>query len=84
LRRTLERRLQRAFNGGATSGATAFEVAGHGLAAAGWHVAAIESWPDVDTAADLERLAVLLGADGRWAPRTAEWLQQWPAAIDGR
>jgi glycosyltransferase A (GT-A) superfamily protein (DUF2064 family) len=74
LRRTLERRLQRAFNEGATTGGSALEVARHGLAAADWHVAAVESWPDVDTAADLDRLAVLLGGDGRWAPRTVEWL----------
>jgi len=76
LRRHLAGRLQRAFAASAIGGSTAFEAARTGLEAAGWQVATVESWPDVDTVADLHRLAVLLEADGRWAPRTAEWLRR--------
>jgi glycosyltransferase A (GT-A) superfamily protein (DUF2064 family) len=82
LRRNLEHRLQHAFNEGATSGGSALEVAGRGLEAAGWRVATVEPWPDVDTVADLDHLAVLLGVDGLWAPRTAEWLRQHRSVSD--
>lgn len=83
LRRNLADRLRRAFADGATGGSTAFEAARTGLASAGWQVATVESWPDVDTVSDLRRLALLLDADGRWAPRTAEWLRRRQAEIEG-
>jgi glycosyltransferase A (GT-A) superfamily protein (DUF2064 family) len=81
LRRRLERRLRRAFTDGATRGASAFDAARDGLEAARWQVATIEPWPDVDTLADLRSLAELLGADGRWAPRTADWLRRMEHAV---
>ena len=83
LRRNLAGRLRRAFAEGATGDSTAFDAARRGLESAGWRVATVESWPDVDTASDLRRLAVLLDADGRWAPRTAEWLRRNRAGIEG-
>lgn len=83
LRRNLADRLRRAFAEGATGGSTAFDAARGGLESAGWQVATVESWPDVDTMADLHRLAVLLDADGRWAPRTAEWLRHNRGSIGG-
>ncbi len=82
-RRNLADRLRRAFTESATGGTTAFDAAEKGLASAGWQVAGVESWPDVDTVSDLRRLAVLLDADGRWAPRTAEWLRRNRAEIEG-
>ncbi len=83
VRRNLAARLRGAFTDGATAGTTAFDSARNGLASAGWQVADVESWPDVDTLADLRRLAVLLEPDGRWAPRTAEWLQHGQSEIGG-
>ena len=82
VRHNLAARLRRAFTERATSGATAFESARDGLASAGWQVATVESWPDVDTVSDVRRLAVLLDADGRWAPRTAGWLRDNRATFD--
>jgi glycosyltransferase A (GT-A) superfamily protein (DUF2064 family) len=84
LRRNLAQRLARAFAEGTLGGSTAFDSARTGLESAGWRVLAVGSWPDVDTVADLPRLAELLDADGRWAPRTAEWLRHRRSAMDGR
>jgi glycosyltransferase A (GT-A) superfamily protein (DUF2064 family) len=83
LRRNLADRLRRAFAEPATGSSTAFDAARSGLESAGWQVATVESWPDVDTMADLHRLAVLLDADGRWAPRTVEWLRHSLTSIEG-
>ncbi len=82
LRRNLAKRLARAFAESAIGGSTALDAARTGLESAGWRVVTVESWPDVDTVSDLHRLAVLLDADGRSAPRTAEWLRRNLTSID--
>ena len=88
LRRNLAARLGRAFAEGAIGGSTALDATRMGLEGAGWRVATVEPWPDVDTVVDLRRLAELLEADGHWAPRTAEWLRlsgidRGPARLTG-
>jgi len=83
LRRNLAGRLRRAFAESAVGGSTALDAARTGLESAGWRVVTVESWPDVDTVSDLRSLAARLEADGRWAPRTAEWLRRRRAEIEG-
>jgi len=83
LRRRLADRLRRAFTESTTSGTTAFEAARSGLESADWQVVAVASWPDVDTVSDLRRLAALLDAEGRWAPRTVEWLRRSLTSAEG-
>ncbi len=62
LRRNLADRLRRAFAESATGDSTAFDAARRGLESAGWQVATVESWPDVDTVSDLRAPG---GAAGR-------------------
>ncbi|MEO8438516.1 MAG: hypothetical protein ABI562_08635 [Chloroflexota bacterium] len=52
------------------------------LGQAGWRVSTVASWPDVDTLADLRALVRELDGDGRWAPRTADWVSRHRAVID--
>lgn len=74
MRRRLARRLGRAFAFGPTAGTSALEVTRLDLVAAGWNVSTTASWPDVDTMADLRRLAASPQGDRCWAPRTMAWL----------
>ena len=62
--------------------ATALDATTRGLAAAGWQVTELEPWGDLDTIADLRALAHDLDGDGRFAPRTADWLAAHRAMVE--
>lgn len=79
LRRRLERRLRSGFVESQMGGASAFESARAKLATSGWRVSTVAAWPDVDTRADLDVLATVLGLDDpdrRWGLRTRDWLNR--------
>ena len=61
---------------------TALDQTRDALGAAGWTVRVGSTHPDVDTADDLGELANRLAADGRSAPRTAEWTRRHRAVIE--
>jgi hypothetical protein len=74
--------LERAFPEHAMGTATSLEAAIKGLLAAGFRLELLPSWPDVDTADDLHRLAGSFRADTD-APRTAAWLREHGHALAG-
>ena len=82
LRGRLERRLETGFGGVPMGGASALDVTTRGLGKAGWRVATVAPWPDIDTLADLRAFAPELDGDGRWAPRTAAWVMCHRTVID--
>nr|MBA2380980.1 DUF2064 domain-containing protein [Chloroflexota bacterium] len=81
-RRRLEQRLAMAFETVPMGAAEAFDETVRALGAAGWQVASLGSWPDLDTLADLRVLAGRLAEDGRWAPRTAAWIDRHRAVME--
>lgn len=82
LRVRFARRIASVFADVAMGGASAREATIRALERAGWRVATVRSWPDIDTLADLRMLAGRIEDDGRWAPRTVEWLASHRTAID--
>ena len=60
---------------------TALDQTRDALGAAGWTVRLGSAHPDLDTIDDLGELADRLAADGRSAPRTAEWARCHRAVI---
>ncbi len=78
----LEGRLRTAFGEQAMGTRTALDRTRDALAAAGWTVRLGAAHPDLDTVDDLRELADRLAADGRSAPRTAEWARRHRAVIE--
>jgi hypothetical protein len=78
----LARRIETAFDAVAMGGPSALDATRLALCEAGWCVSTVAPWPDVDTLADLRALVGELDSDGRWAPRTADWVARHRKAID--
>ncbi len=83
-RRALERRLRGALEVVRLGGTTARAATQAGLVGAGWRPATGESWPDIDTLADLLALAPTVVEEPARAPRTAAWLARHRAVIEAR
>ncbi len=83
-RRALERRLRGALEVVRLGGTTARAATQAGLAVAGWRPTAGQSWPDIDTLADLLDLAPTVLEEPEKAPRTAAWLARHRAVIEAR
>ncbi len=82
MRERIARRVESVFEGVAMGGASAGDATIRALQRAGWRVRTVRSWPDIDTLADLRLLAGRLEDDGRWAPRTVDWLMRHRTAVD--
>jgi glycosyltransferase A (GT-A) superfamily protein (DUF2064 family) len=82
LRLRLGRRLAAVFGELPMGGGSALDATHLALRSAGWRVAFVPAWPDVDTLADLGALARTLPGDGRWASRTAAWLERHRTVIE--
>ena len=81
-RSRLARRLETVFGRVRLGDGSALDATMEALRSAHWQVTFVPSWPDVDTLADLQTLARQLPGDGRWAPRTAAWVERHRAVID--
>lgn len=81
-RARLARRLEIGFGSVPMGGASALDATVGSLREAGWRVATVEPWPDIDTLADLRALVGELDGDGRLAPRTAAWVVRHRTVID--
>ncbi|MEO5964619.1 MAG: DUF2064 domain-containing protein [Candidatus Limnocylindrales bacterium] len=78
----LERRLKAAFGEQAMGTPTALDQTREALRGAGWTIRLGSEHQDLDTIDDLRELADGLAADGRSAPRTADWARHHQAVID--